>query len=80
MDSNLLSDIATTIQMPETFPHDLSNRVVYDKKTNISDIDKQILINTLNQYLNNNVKINKNNEELIQYILNVISLNKVVNE
>ena len=80
LDSNLLSDIATTIQMPETFPHDHSNRVIHNKKTNINDSDKQILINTLNQYLDNNVKINKNNEELIQYIRNVISQNKVVSE
>ena len=79
LDTNLLSDIATTIQMPETFPPDLTNRTVHQKNIPLSEENFNIFVKTLFEFLNTNVKLNKQNEELCQYIQNAFNLKKVNN-
>ena len=77
IDSNLLSDIATTIQMPETFPIDLNNRNVHQNEVIIAESDFKKLLDSLNNFMDNNVKSNKINDELCQYIRSVINQKKV---
>ena len=78
IDAHHLSDIATTIQMPETFPPDLSNRIVHQNKCDVSDESFQKLFMILNHYIDKNVKVTKNTEELCQYIRTSLQLKKVV--
>ncbi|APJ03170.1 hypothetical protein [Silvanigrella aquatica] len=76
MDSHHLSDIATTFQMPETFPPDFENRVVHQNKCDVSEEEFQNLFAILIQYLESNVKVSKKNEELNQYIRSSLYLKR----
>jgi hypothetical protein len=78
IDAHHLSDIATTIQMPETFPPDLLNRTIHQNKCDVSDDSFQKLFIILSNYIDNNVKITKHAEELCQYIRTSLQLKKVV--
>ncbi len=78
IDAHHLSDIATTIQMPETFPPDISNRIVHQNRSDVSQDDIQKLFMILSDYINNNVKVTKHTEELCQYIRTSLQLKKVV--
>lgn len=71
IDTNYLSDVATTFQMPETFPDNDKKRIAFNFVSSISDEDYLALINMLHYYLNNFVKDNKSNSELIQFIKTV---------
>jgi hypothetical protein len=78
IDAHHLSDIATTIQMPETFPTDTLNRTIHQNKCDVPEEDFQKLFIILSNYIDNNVKVTKHSEELCQYIRTSLQLKKVV--
>ncbi|KAB8031884.1 hypothetical protein [Fluviispira multicolorata] len=70
IDINFLSDIATTIQMPETFPADSNlNRKIYENEVNILDEKIQNTFKLLLNFIDKNVKDSKNTKELCQFII-----------
>ncbi len=69
IDANFLSDIATTLQMPETFPPDADPiRKIFDNKIDLLDRKVQKVIQQLLNFLETNVKVTKNTKELCQFI------------
>ncbi len=68
IDPNFISDIATALQMPDTFPEGDEKRVIYTQNSTISDTEYENLVKTMTFILDNYTKQNKNNNELIIYI------------
>ncbi|WGL59166.1 hypothetical protein QEJ31_11600 [Pigmentibacter sp. JX0631] len=73
IDYNFLSDVATTFQMPETFPEDQNQREIFTDNAFLTEENYYNLVATMNKFLDNNIKKNKNNDELVAYIRNLIN-------
>nr|BFD32895.1 hypothetical protein GTC16762_25130 [Pigmentibacter ruber] len=80
IDYSFLSDVATTFQMPETFPDDQKNREVFSFNASLSDDKYYSLVNIMNSLLENNTKKSKNNDELVLYIKNLINQKRQIME
>lgn len=80
IEASLLSDIATTIQMPDTFPPDSMNRTVHQNKVLLSDDRFKKVLKIFSNYIDNNVKDTKHTAELCQYIRTSLQLMKVTGE
>ena len=63
--------------MPETFPPDVTNRIIHQNECNVSENEFQKLALILNNFLDKNVKKSKNTDELCQFIRTSLQYNKV---
>ncbi len=80
IDPNFISDVATALQMPETFPEDEKERITYARISAITNEEYENLVNSMNYIIDNYTKQNKNNNELIQYIKNVLQQKRLQEE
>lgn len=74
VNNHQLSDIATTIQMPETFAIDPQHKILNFEKSDISSELFEKLYLIAKGYLEKNFKVTKNNEELYMFVLNGLKL------
>ena len=56
IDPNFISDIATALQMPDTFPEGDEKRVIYTQNSTISDTEYENLVKTMTFILDNKTK------------------------